>query len=84
MKNIKIIYETNEHLFVVNPSIPLEQFLNQLKIHFGISADVSFNLVDIDTDTTLIPVSTNDLWYDKELPTYKIYIGKSNEIYNST
>jgi hypothetical protein len=81
LKLIKFVYQTNEHFFNVRESTPVEQLLDQVKIHFDIEADSSLELIDINTNITVVPALTADLFVTTttEIPKYRINIRKSRK-----
>lgn len=74
MKKVKFVYESKQIILKFAESLPLDQFLIQVKNNFNLAPDVIISLYDIDNDIGLVPTGTGDLWHDetKEIPAYKI------------
>ncbi|CAF2046126.1 unnamed protein product [Rotaria magnacalcarata] len=81
MKKVKFVYQSEEKIFYTDESIPLDQFLIQVKTHFNIAPDVNMGLMDIEKNISLCPVVTGNFWYDRirEMPVYKIIIRKCDQ-----
>ncbi|CAF2120241.1 unnamed protein product, partial [Rotaria magnacalcarata] len=77
----RLVFLDSEKIFYTDESIPLDQFLIQVKTHFNIAPDVNMGVMDIEKNISLCPVVTGNFWYDRirEMPVYKIIIRKCDQ-----
>jgi hypothetical protein len=74
LKKIKFTYGQNEHLFKIPEALPLEKFLNQVKVFFKIPTDTHLDIIDMQDNMSITPLSTAHLWsYSAaKIPRYRI------------
>ena len=79
---IVFVYESNEYKINAHPSISIERFLDQIKVHFHIPRDESMDFINIDTNVGIAPYRTSDFWYNIETdtPRYRIQTSESKKI----
>lgn len=80
-KQITFVYKDDQYFMQVNASIPLRDFVDQIKTYFNIEPDENVAFINAKTEMGLAPAMAIDFWEfsTDEVPVYRIKTSNSEK-----
>ncbi|UJR35030.1 hypothetical protein I4U23_027806 [Adineta vaga] len=82
LKSINIKSRGIEKLLTIDPSVPFEKFIDNVKAMYTISNETNIILFNPDTNSFIVPIMTSQLWdiQQRDIPVYHINESDDNNI----